>query len=120
MSDNGQIEIYSQGSTHTLYEFCGYDECRERILKLGLGIQSNPFAQDEFVVTGTDRVTTIITVNGTLDESDSCVWCFGCGDFLRHGLECECGDNGHNPEADREPLRPMVIENGLLELHPWG
>lgn len=119
MGDYGQVEIYSQGSTHTLYEFCGYDECRIRILHLGLGIPNEGiFGQDEFVVESDGEVATI-TVNGTLNESDSCVWCFGCGDFLRHGLECECGDNGHNPEADREPMRPMVIETGRLELQPF-
>jgi hypothetical protein len=119
VSDHGQVEINSQGSTHTLYEFCGYDECRRRILELGLEIPAaDVFDRDEFVV-DVDGTVVTITVNGTLDESDSCVWCFGCGDFLRHGLECECGDNGHNPETDREPMRPMVMETGRLELHPF-
>lgn len=117
MTDYGQIEIHSQGSTHTLYEFCGYDECRERILRRGLAVtQTEIFEVDEFRVwDGTEYVK--ITVSGTLNESDSCVWCFGCGDFLRHGLECECEDNGYNPETDREPMRPMVMETGRLELH---
>lgn len=123
MSDHGQIEIYSNGSTHTLYEFCGFDECRERILGLGLGIKSDVFEQDEFVVTGTDRVTVTITVNSSLDESDSCVWCFGCGSFLRHanaGTPCDCDERGHDPEEGREPMRPLVMETGQLELTPFS
>ncbi len=105
---------------HTIYEFCGYAECRSRILARGLDIpEVDVFGQDEFVVDADGEVVTI-TVNGTLDESDSCVWCFGCGDFLRHGLECECGDNGHNPEADREPMEPMVmLPERKLELRPF-
>jgi hypothetical protein len=121
MGDHGQIEIYSQGSTHTLYEFCGYDECREVILHRGLAVtQAEIFEVDEFRVhDGTEYVE--ITVNGTLDESDSCVWCFGCGDFLRHanaGTPCEC----ENPDEDREPMRPLVREEplGRLELRHWS
>jgi hypothetical protein len=122
VSDHGQIEIYSLGSTHTIYEWCGFDECRERILKLGLQIPGDIFGEDEFVVTGTDRVTSIITVRNSLDESDSCVWCFGCGDFLRHanaGTPCDCDERGHDPSEDREPMKPLVMENGRLELTPF-
>lgn len=126
MGDHGQIEIHSQGSTHTMYEFCGYDECRERILKLGLEIEGDVFEEDEFVITGTDRVTVTITVRDDLDESDSCVWCYGCGEFLRHAnaspepdgsfFGCDC----NNPERDREPLRPLVLDkNRRLELRPF-
>jgi hypothetical protein len=120
MGDHGQIEINSQGSTHTLYEFCGYDVCRERILNLGLGIPAAVvFKKDEFFLSDGDGGTVKITVNGDLDESDSCVWCFGCGDFLRHanaGTPCECDDR----ENDREPVRPMVVEPGArLELHVY-
>lgn len=121
---SGQIEIYSDGSTHTLYEFCGYDECRGRILNLGLGIPvADVHAQDEFVLDA-DGTEVRITVNGSLDESDSCVWCFGCGDFLRHanaGTPCDCDERGYDPEQDREPMRPLVMEKGhRLELTPFS
>ena len=46
MSDYGQIEISSQGSTHTLYEFCGFDNCREVILTRGFEIEDDPFGRD--------------------------------------------------------------------------
>lgn len=121
MSDYGQIEISSQGSTHTLYEFCGFDNCREAILVRGFEIEDDPFGRDEFTLTDGDGETVTITVRHQLDESDSCVWCFGCGDFLRHadaGTPCDCPDK----EADREPMRPLVMDEplGRLELRPWG
>lgn len=114
-----QIEIYSDGSTHTLYECCGYDECRERILNLGLGIlRDEVFTRDRFLVeVGGEPVR--ITVK-PLDDPSSCIWCYGCGDFLAHGEGCECEDRGYNPETDREPMRPLVVENGRLELTPFN
>lgn len=124
MGDHGQVEVYSDGSTHTLYEFCGHDSCRERILNLGLGISWDlVFEGDEFVI-DQDGTEVTITVRDNLDESDSCVWCYGCGDFLRHanaGTPCDCDERGHDPEEDREPMRPLVVENGRkLELAPFN
>lgn len=121
MSDYGQIEVNSQGSTRTLYEFCGFDNCREAILVRGFEIEDDPFGRDEFTLTDGDGETVTITVRSQLDESDSCVWCFGCGDFLRHanaGKPCGCEDK----ETDREPMRPLVMDEplGRLELRPWG
>lgn len=115
----GQIEINSQGYTHTLYETCGFDNCNEKILKaLGVGDERYGDA-DEFTVTGEDDVEITITVRGSLDEQDSCTWCYGCGDFLEHGLSCECAAHGHDPEEDREPMEPMVEVTGALELRPF-
>lgn len=127
MSDYGQVEVYSDGSTHTIYEFCGFDACREVILVNGFGIQGDVFGRDEFFLDGGEVK---ITVAGSLDDSDSCVWCFGCGDFLRHAnaspepdgtyAGCECAERGHDPNDDREPMRPLVVETGALELRPWS
>lgn len=116
----GQIEVTTNGYTDTVYEFCGFDYCRELILNLGLGISRDlVFKYDEFEI-GQDGNTVTVVVRDHLDESGSCVWCFGCGEFLRHanaGTACEC----ENPEEDREPLRPMVVESGhRLELRRWG
>ena len=117
----GQVEIYSNGSTHTLYEFCGYDQCRELILAKGLGIKGDVFAGDEFRF-NSEGTAVRVTVS-PLDEPSSCIWRYGCGDFIQHGTDdggCECEERGYNPQADREPLRPMVVENGMLELKHWG
>lgn len=120
MGDFGQVEVYSRGSTHTLYGFCGFDDCREAILTRGFEIEGDVFTRDEFVIDVGGEVATV-AVRGDLGESDSCVWCFGCGDFLRHanaGTPCEC----ENPDEDREPMRPLVREEplGRLELVHWG
>lgn len=120
MGDHGQIEVYSDGSTHTLYEFCGFDDCREAILARGFEVEGDVFTEDEFVIDA-DGTEVTVTVRSKLDESDSCVWCFGCGDFIRHanaGTPCEC----KNPEGDREPMRPLVQEEplGQLKLVRWG
>jgi hypothetical protein len=117
--DQVQIEIYSNGSTHTLYECCGYDDCRKLILARGLGIpEGEVFDRDRFLVDAGDQPVRI-TVR-ELDDPSSCIWCYGCGDFLAHGEGCECEERGHNPEADREPMRPMIVEKAqLLELRPF-
>ncbi|MBD3004594.1 hypothetical protein [Streptomyces sp. 5-10] len=122
MSDFSQIEIYSDGSTHTLYEFCGFDDCRRKILE-ALGLTGKLFSRDVFW-TATPDTNVRLTVS-SLDDSDRCVWCYGCGDFLRHAnaspepgggfFGCECEDS----EEDREPLEPMVEVNGRLELRPF-
>lgn len=119
MGDHGQIEVHSDGETHTLYEFCGFDTCRELILEKGFEITEDPFTRDEFELEDGDGEYVTVTVQNSLDESDRCVWCYGCGDFLRHGLSCTCAEEGHDPTQDREPLRPLVVENGQLELRPW-
>lgn len=116
-----QIEIYSRWSTHTLYECCGAGDCRRLILHNGLGIpEDEVFERDQFF-TAVEREPVRITVS-ELDEPSTCIWCYGCGDFIQHGTDdggCECEERGHDPEEDREALRPMVVENGLLELRHW-
>lgn len=125
MGNHGQIEIKTNDYTDTIHEFCGFDECRSRILTLGLRIEGNVFTADEFDLSDGENEV-IVTVRDDLNDSDSCVWCKGCGDFLRHAnasLEkdgtffgCEC----ENPEEDREPMRPLVVEDGRLELRPFN
>lgn len=116
---HGQIEIYSKGSTHTIYETCGYDNCTEKVLK-ALGVGQERYSDSYvFGVTGEDGVKVTITVRGKLDEQDACTWCFGCGDFLQHGMSCGCKEWGFDPEEDREPMEPMVDVNGSLELRPY-
>lgn len=116
---DGQIEVYSNGSTHTLYEFCGASACREAILVKGFGFPVEPAHEEDVLWTEDGKTKVSVTL---LDESSTCIWCFGCGDFLQHGTDdggCECAERGYNPEEDREPMRPMVHETGALELRPF-
>lgn len=115
--DYAQVEITTNDYTDTVYESCGHDQCNNEILA-ALGVGEERFTdRDEFDVSA-DGDTIIVVLRHHLDEQDSCTWCFGCGDFLMHGLSCGCAENGHDPEEDREPLKPMVGKTGALELRP--
>lgn len=118
MSRDTQIEIYSDGSTHTIYETCGHSNCIEKVLK-ALGVGDERFTDVREFDIDADGVTVRVSLRDA-NEQDSCTWCFGCGDFLEHGLSCDCEERGHDPEQDREPVEPMVDVTGRLELRPFN
>lgn len=117
-SEYGQIEITSNDYTDTLYETCGHDNCNQRLLEaLGVGDERFTDATTFDLSDETDTVTVVL--QNHMDEKDACAWCYGCGDFLAHGMSCDCKSRGHDPEEDREPLRPMVHETGFIALRPY-
>lgn len=116
--DYGQIEITTNGNTDTRYETCGYDNCTHIVLG-ALGVGDERFTDRDTFDLIDDENTITVTVRSYMDEQDSCTWCYGCGDFLVHGLSCDCKERGHDPDVDREPMRPMVEVNGRLELRPF-
>lgn len=118
--DYAQIEITTNDYTDTIYESCGHDQCNAKILA-ALGVGKERFTdRDEFDLSIEDDEITVV-LRHHMDEQDSCTWCFGCGDFLAHGLSCECKEQGRIKEdhEDREPLEAMVDVNGSLELRPF-
>lgn len=119
-TDYAQVEIKNNDYMDTLYESCGHDQCNQKILK-ALGIGDERYSEQTEFDISTDDDQVIVTLTHHLDEQDSCTWCFGCGDFLVHGLECDCKERGYDPEKDREPMRPMIDEpDGRLELRPYA
>jgi len=119
MSRDTQITVESDGETHTLYETCGHSDCNEKVLK-ALGVGRERFTDtDAFTVVDPEEGTEYTIKVESADEQDACTWCFGCGDFLEHGLSCDCKERGYDPEQDREPLEPMVDVTGRLELRPF-
>ena len=117
MSRDTQIEIYSDGSTHTIYETCGHSNCNETVLE-ALGVGKDRFTDAREFRVDSSGTEVRISVRSA-DEQDSCTWCYGCGDFLEHGLSCDCEERGHDPEQDREPMENMVDVTGRLELRPF-
>lgn len=115
---HAQVEITTNDYTDTVYESCGYNNCNNKILA-ALGVGEERFTdQDTFDLSiGDDSVTVVLRHH--LDEQDSCTWCFGCGDFLVHGLSCDCAERGHDPDEDREPMEAMVDITGRLELRAF-
>lgn len=108
MSAN-EVLIRHGGYTDTAYSTCGYKHCNDAVL-LAVGVSAADLElygddlNDHPV--GDDTYVTVVS----LGETDSDEFCAGCGDFLRHGLECEC----ENPEEDRENLNRPHID---LESH---
>jgi len=115
-----QIEITTNDYTDTIKESCGHITCNQNILE-ALGIGDERYSDETTFDVSTDDDTVIVTLVHHLDEQDSCRWCYGCGDFLVHGLSCECKENGYDPEEDREPLEVVFNDAGemMLELRPF-
>jgi hypothetical protein len=115
--DYAQIEVRNNGYADTSYVTCGHSSCNEKILK-AMGVGDERFRDDTFDLSD-DENEVIVTVRHEMDEQDACTWCYGCGDFLVHGISCTCAEQGHDPDKDRESMRPMVDVNGFLELRPY-
>lgn len=92
-----QVLIRNSGYTDTAYATCGHSNCTRAVLA-AVGVNMRNLAPEDVneVPVGDDTYVTC----GFLGESDSDEWCAACGDFLRHGMNCECPD----PDRDREPL----------------
>lgn len=76
--------VYSRdGQTEDVEYFCGYSCQINRLTETTLSFEEGA----------------VETLN-VPTETDHDEWCRACGDFLWHGLECDCEDT----ENDREPL----------------
>ena len=92
------LEIWRKGYTEDLfyYDFSG---CLSEAIRKFTGLPDSDPRLDTGTYTTDDGIR-YTWCQLTSFESDSDVWCKGCGDFMQHGLECECAD----PTTDREPL----------------
>lgn len=97
-----EVLINNDGQTEERYETCG-DECTVLVMTW-LGA---PFEDAD--PTGSVNLGDGVTLNcAGLGEGEGDAFCAGCGDFLRHGMSCECPPED-GIKKDPEPLgRPHI------------
>lgn len=97
-----EVLIDNDGQTEERYTTCG-DECTVLVMTW-LGA---PF-EDADPGGGVDLGDGVTLDCAGLGEGEGDAFCAGCGDFLRHGLSCEClPEDGI--KKDPEPLgRPHI------------
>lgn len=89
------IAINHRGYTDELHESCGSQRCSTAILE-AVGVTLNGRHPSEVTdEPAGDGVQVSVLLAG---ETDYDVWCAACGEFLHHGLSCDCSSS-----ADREP-----------------
>lgn len=98
------LEIQRNGQTEDVMYFDFVGCMAKKVWSIaGVRDDSRFSAGDRTIATSEDSSSlgtryTWGSASGT--ETDTDMWCHGCGDFMQHGLECECEDK----ETDREPL----------------
>lgn len=94
------VAIDSRGYTDELYETCGSQRCTEAVLTaVGVDLAGRTPGDISREDVG-DGVRVSVLVAG---ETDYGVWCVACGEFLHHGLECDCATDGDGLQPDRAP-----------------
>jgi len=101
---NRAISVEHDGYTIDVHHTCGFDNCLvQGLIKLGV-----PSADAwRLVLRATRKLVVPVDENGdaviTLVDPGECEydkWCAWCGDFLEHGLNCDCPDTSE----ERAPL----------------
>lgn len=95
-----EILIWNNGYTDTAYSTCGEYECTAQVLAR-LGVPGKVIEREGSGLTDfpLDKITKVSVQ--PLGEGDSDEWCAakGCGEFIRHGMECECPlEDGEKPD----------------------
>ena len=94
------IAVEHDGQTVDVHHTCGFENCLvQGLMKMGLPLRDAwKLVLDEVQEYRIDDLDVVITL---VDPSKSNVdtWCAWCGDFLSHGLECDCPDK----HKEREP-----------------
>jgi hypothetical protein len=97
------IVVEHDGQTADVHRTCGHSNCLVgALMKIGVP------ELDAYKLTG-DELTRYVFPDGDGDvvieltdpgKCDGDTWCVWCGDFLTHGLSCECPDK----DTERAPL----------------
>lgn len=99
------VAINHDGYTETLYETCGSTMCVNTVLyAVGMSRGTLDGLKHPLDVEGHPLDVNVWVNVLPTSEQDACTWCAGCGDFISHGLSCDCAERGHDPEQDREPM----------------
>lgn len=87
------IAITNHGYTDTLHETCGETHCVTSVL-YAVGVSRSTLGALEHLLDieghPLDKGVTVSVERA--GECDYDTWCAACGDFISHGLECECPD----------------------------
>lgn len=104
------LEINVNGQTEDIMYF-DYVDCMAKKVWSIAGVRDESRFSAGERTTGTrddsDSLGTRYTwgrVYGVASDTD--MWCESCGDFMQHGLNCECEDT----ETDREPLTEAQLK----------
>ncbi|MCV7247642.1 hypothetical protein H7J07_05310 [Mycobacterium koreense] len=94
------MAINSRGYTDELYESCGSPRCTTAILEaVGVGMDGLDASEIHTVSAGNGVTVAVVSAG----ETDYDVWCAACGEFLHHGLECDCAADEDGTLPDRDP-----------------
>ena len=96
------IAVNRRGYTEDLYSTCGHDRCVIAVLE-AVGVKTDGSHLEEIISEPAGDDTTVsVLLSG---ETDYDVWCAACGEFLHHGLECDCPTDDTGVQPDRDPAR---------------
>lgn len=105
------VAINNDGYTDTLYETCGDTGCVETVLYT-VGVSGGTLRYLEHVLDieghPLDKGVSVDVLRS--GEQDACTWCACCGEFITHGLSCDCEERGHSPNEPREALGTAHID----------
>lgn len=115
------VMINHGGYTDTLYDTCDSTGCVHAVLyAVGVSRGTLENLNHPLDIDGHPLDVNVSVSVERSGEQDSCTWCAACGDFLSHGLSCDCAERGHDPERDREPLdRPHVDFERAPRFKAW-
>lgn len=99
-----QILITHGGYTDVSHPTCGNVHCTEAVL-IAIGVPDSVLAGQGIDLSDLDIGNDTQVTVAPLGEQDSDVWCSTCGDFVQHGLNCDC------PEEDGEKRDPASLDN---------
>jgi hypothetical protein len=101
------VLVEDNGCTETVYPTCGEYSCTATVLR-SLGVPGKVVERERAMVIGYPLGDNVFVSVTTLGESDSDEWCAapGCGEFLRHGLNCACERNEYDDKVDPD-VRPL-------------
>lgn len=99
------LEIWRSGYTEDVYYY-DFSGCLSEAVRTITGLPDSDPRLDSGEYTTEDGKLRYTWRQLSSFETDCDVWCKGCGDFMQHGLECECED----PTTDREPLTEAQLK----------
>lgn len=104
------VLVENDGHTESAYSSCGSYACTAAVLRC-LGVPGKVIERERAMVYNFPMGDGVFVSVSTLGESDSDEWCAapGCGEFLHHGLNCECEYDEYGDKVMPENLAASVL-----------